>query len=90
MFKNLKIGMKLGMGFRIVLILLAIVSFYNYSSFNSIDGETAVAQKTCNDQVFIVEKEVDHLNWMTGVTDLFLDDEVTEITVETDDHCYIG
>ena len=63
MFKNLKIGKKLGLGFGIVLALLTVVSIYNYSSFTAIDDKTTIAQKACGNQVFAVEKEVDHLKW---------------------------
>ncbi|MBU8933725.1 MAG: CZB domain-containing protein [candidate division Zixibacteria bacterium] len=91
MFKNLKIGMKLSMGFGVVLALLAVVSIYNYTSFNSIDGQTTIAQQSCANQAFSIEKEVDHLKWMASLSDLFVNDEVTEVTVQTDDHkCGLG
>jgi len=91
MFKNLKIGKKLGLGFGVVLALLAVVSIYNYTSFQGIGTMTQVAQKACGDQAFAIEKEVDHLKWMADLSDLFLNDEVTEVTVQTDDHkCGLG
>ncbi|MBU8934811.1 MAG: CZB domain-containing protein [candidate division Zixibacteria bacterium] len=91
MFKNLKIGKKLGLGFGVVLVLLAVVSIYNYTSFNSIDEQTVVAQQSCTNQAFSIEKEVDHLKWMASLSDLFMNDEVTEVTVQTDDHkCGLG
>jgi methyl-accepting chemotaxis protein len=39
----------------------------------------------------LTEKEVDHLNWAQKVNALFTDDQVNELTVETDDHkCSLG
>lgn len=91
MFKNLKIGRKLGLGFGVVLVLLAAVAVYNYTSFNDISDKTHHAQEACNNRAFAIEKEVDHLKWMAELSDLFLNDEHTEVTVQTDDHqCGLG
>ena len=91
MFKNLKIGKKLGLGFGVVLLLLSVVSVYNYDSFQSIGTMTQTAQVACGNQAFAIEKEVDHLKWMSDLSNLFLDDAVTEVTVQTDDHqCGLG
>lgn len=91
MFKNLKIGKKLALGFGIVLLLLTLLSAYNYSTLSSIDNETTVAQTAYNDRAFAIEKEVDHFKWMSGLSNLFLDDNVNEVTVQLDDHkCGLG
>ncbi len=91
MFKNLKIGKKLGLGFGLVLALLAVISVFNYTSFGDIEGNVGVAQEACSNQAFAIEKEVDHLKWMSDLSDLFLDENVTEVTVQTDDHkCGLG
>ena len=67
------------------------MSFYNYSSFNTIGDQSIVAQDACDNQSFSIEKEVDHLKWMAELSDLFLSDDVTEVTVQTDDHqCGLG
>ncbi len=71
MFKNLKIGKKLGLGFGVVLLLLLIVSGYNYSSFTSIDEKTGHAQAASNNQAFAIAKEVDHLKWMAKLIGSF-------------------
>jgi methyl-accepting chemotaxis protein len=91
MFKNLKIGGKLGLGFGGVLLLLAGLSWYNYSSFQDISEMSAYAQDAGNNRAFAIHKEVDHLKWMAGLSNLFLDENVTEVTVQTDDHkCGLG
>ncbi len=91
MLKNLKIGKKLGIGFGMVIVALVAVSFTNYTSFQDVSEKVTVAQKSCNDKAFMIEKEVDHLNWMNSLADLFLDDKVTHVTVQTDHHkCALG
>ncbi len=91
MFKNLKIGVKLGLGFGIVLAVLATVGVFNYTGFLGIGEKSALAQNACNNRAFAIEKEVDHLNWMTQLMDLFLDEDITEVSVQTDDHkCGLG
>ena len=70
MFKNLKIGRKLGLGFATVLLLLAFVSFYSYQSFNSTQDLTEHTGQAKENKTFMVEKEVDHLKWMAGLSDL--------------------
>ncbi|MBD3331389.1 HAMP domain-containing protein, partial [candidate division GN15 bacterium] len=91
MLKNLKVGRKLGIGFGLVIVALIALSFTNYSSFTDVSHKVTVAQKSCNDKAFMIEKEVDHLNWMNSLADLFLDDKITHVTVQTDPHkCGLG
>ncbi|MBU0983950.1 MAG: CZB domain-containing protein, partial [candidate division Zixibacteria bacterium] len=91
MFKNLKIGKKLGLGFGLVLGLMAAISIYNYTHLLDIGKQTAVAQDACTSQAFAIEKEVDHLTWMAALSSLFLDDQVKSVTVQTDPHkCGLG
>jgi methyl-accepting chemotaxis protein len=91
MFKNLKIGNKLGLGFGLVLVLLAGLSWYNYSSFQSIAEMAEITKEAADNRAFAIEKEVDHLKWMSALSDLFLSHTVTEVAVQTDDHkCGLG
>lgn len=90
-FNDLKIARKLGIGFGAVLVILAVVSIYNYSGFSRIAGETKVAQESCANQAEMIGKEVDHLKWMSAVARLFLDENVSELKVQTDPHkCALG
>ena len=91
MFKNATIGKRLAMGFVLVLVLLAIVSFL---SFN---GVTKMGEQACDvvDKNKLIDnlnrKEIDHLNWANKVVELLTDDNVTKLEVETDDHkCAFG
>lgn len=88
---NLTIGRKLGLGFGLVLLLLAAVNVFNFSSYRAIEDQTHAAQEACANQAFSIEKEVDHLKWMAQLSALFLDENVTEVTVQTDPHkCGLG
>ncbi len=90
-WKNFKIAKKLYIGFSLVLVLFIVVGAFNYKSFSDIQIQTEYAQDTCGNQAFAIAKEVDHLKWITSLSNLFLDDHVTEVTVETDDHkCGLG
>ncbi len=91
MLKNLKISRKLALGFGTILLVLLVVAGFNYNSFNLIGNGIEVALSANENQAFLIEKEVDHLNWMAALSDLFLDDAVHTVTVQTDDHkCGLG
>ncbi len=91
MFKYFTIGKKLGFGFGVVLVLMIGIVVYNYSGLLGIGEQTHLAQKACNNRAFAIEKEVDHLMWMASLSNLFIKDDVTEVTVQKDDHeCGLG
>ncbi len=91
MFKNLKIGKKLALGFGMVLVLLAAISVYNYTSFKNVGTQLALVEEGDAAKTFAVSKEVDHLKWMSTVAELFLNDNVTSVEVQTDPHkCGLG
>ena len=83
-WKDLKISVKLAVGFGNLVILLIIISslcLVGFSSIKKAEHELAFQK---NNAIFIVEKEIDHLNFARKVTDLFLLEEVTELNVKTD------
>lgn len=83
-WKDLKIGIKILIGFGTVIVLLIIISVISILGFNSISksSDTLVVEK--NNSYFVVEKEVDHYKWTQKVTELFLDNSVSSITAQTD------
>ena len=90
-WKNLKIGRKLTIGFGVILVLFAVASFSNYRSFGSIKEHIGETQEANGNKTLMVEKEVDHLNWALKLQELFANDEVNSVTVQTDDHkCAFG
>ncbi len=88
---NMTVGKKIGIGFGVVLTLLAVVGVV---SFVGVGGMTDNAKDTITKNELIeniVSKEVDHLNWCNKVAELLRNDEVTELNVQTDDKkCAFG
>jgi len=91
MLKNLTIGKKLALGFAMVLVLLVVVGVM---SFRGVSGMGADAKDVISKNALIeniTQKEIDHLNWANKVAAFLTDDNVTELTVQTDDHkCAFG
>ena len=87
MWKKMTLGIRIAVGFVVVLVLMAIISFISFNGFqdvvkvikgNQLDGT-------------LVQKEIDHLNWANKVNALLTDEHVTSLAVETDDHkCAFG
>ncbi|MCB2181548.1 MAG: CZB domain-containing protein [Desulfobulbaceae bacterium] len=90
-WKNLTIGKKIVVGYSVVLCLLALLAILNYLGIQRmkhdaeevIDGNKLVAM--------LHQKEVDHLNWVANVSSLLNNEDVSSLSVETDDHkCGFG
>jgi methyl-accepting chemotaxis protein len=90
-WKDFKIGAKLATGFGIVLFLFAASGIFNFNSLSNLKGQIEDLENAKNSYSFCVEKEVDHLKWMSSLSKLFYDDNVTDVTVQLDDHkCGLG
>ena len=91
MLKNVTIGKKLAMGFGVVLALLAltgIIAFRGVSGMGT-DAQDVIQKNQLAED--LAQKEIDHLNWANQVVALITDENVTELTVQTDDHkCAFG
>ena len=91
MLKNMTIGKKIGLGFGVVVVLLAIVGGLSYTG---VEGIVANASEVIGGNKLdgnLAQKEVDHLNWASKVSALLTDDSITELDVQTDDHqCAFG
>lgn len=83
-WKDLKIGKKLSIGFGSILILFAVASFFNYTNLKEVSEEIAVSRDANNNKAFSIEKEVDHLNWVIGLRETFLDDDVRSVQIQMD------
>ncbi len=83
-WKNLNISLKLALGFGSVIVLLIIVSAISQYGFAKVKKANHELISKKNSELFIVKKEIDHLNWIRKVTDLFLRDDVTTLNVITD------
>jgi len=90
-FKDFKIGRKLGIGFGSVLLILAFISFFSFSIFKDSEQLATSSVDDMTNSRFMVEKVVDHLHWMSNLSELFLNDDVNTVTVQLDDHkCGLG
>lgn len=84
MWKNMRLGGKFAIGFGAVLGLLAIVGGWSVLGVGTVvtnAGEVIDGNKL---RAEMVQREVDHLNWVAQVNKLLTDETVTELTVQTD------
>ncbi|MBU0682486.1 MAG: CZB domain-containing protein [Proteobacteria bacterium] len=89
--KNVSIAVKMGGGFALCVVLLALISLASYLGFHIVEDHTNLLLAQNNNKSFMLAKEIDHLNWMAKINELFLKEEVTRLQVETDDHkCGFG
>ena len=89
--KNISIGVKIGGGFGLVLALLATISIASFFGLRTIEEHAFESQEFNQDKAFLLEKQIDHLNWLGKVNDLFSREGVAKLEVETDDHkCGFG
>jgi methyl-accepting chemotaxis protein len=90
-WKNLTIGKKVAVGFGVVLTLLTVVGLLSYTGVGGIVTNAGQVIDGNKLDGVLAQKEVDHLNWTGKVNALLTDKNVTELTVQTDDHkCGFG
>lgn len=91
MSKKMTIGKQLWAGFSVILALLIVmglVSSLGLSTINDKSNEMVGKNELIQT---LAKREIDHLNWANKVSELFIDDTVTELKVQTDDHkCAFG
>ncbi len=83
MFKNMKLSVKIGTGFGIVLLMFAVVGGFTYTQMASIDRAVEKAAKYNNFYSLFQDKEIEELKWMGKVYEYLMDDE-SEVQFETD------
>ena len=91
MFKNMKLGVKISLGFSLVLVLLVVVGGLSFRGVTQMSHNAKDVVSKNNLIENLTRKEIDHLNWANKVAALLTDENVTELNVETDDHkCAFG
>jgi methyl-accepting chemotaxis protein len=91
MTKNLTLGKKLACGFGVILAALALIVVLSFAGVGRIvtNAEEVIYGNQLD--AVMTQKEVDHLNWVSKVTQLLTDEKVTKLEVQTDDHkCGFG
>lgn len=83
-WRDISVGAKLGLGFGLILVLLAVASVWAIVGVTQIveNAEEVIAGNEL--RALLIEREVDHLNWANGVSELLTDDDVHTLDVETD------
>jgi methyl-accepting chemotaxis protein len=89
--KNARIGVRMAVGFGLFMVLLVVISVACALGLRVVQGHAQHLLEYNAVKSFILAKEIDHLNWMAAINELFLQEEVTTLQVETDDHkCGFG
>ncbi|MFA7347241.1 MAG: methyl-accepting chemotaxis protein [Desulfurivibrionaceae bacterium] len=90
-WNNLSVNQKITIGFACVLALFIITGVITYLGVNRIiNGAGEVITSNQLDGT-LAQREVDHLNWVNQVNALIVDERVTTLKAETDDHkCGFG
>jgi methyl-accepting chemotaxis protein len=85
------VGKKIVCGFVSVLVLLLVVAGISFTGVESLGTGATDAVEKNELSALLLSREIDHLNWAKNVSQLFTDDELTELDVETDAHkCALG
>ncbi|MCP4590019.1 MAG: methyl-accepting chemotaxis protein [bacterium] len=85
------VGKRIGIGFGLVLIAMVVVAGWSILGFNGVTTSLATAVETNVLKNNFAEREIDHLNWVSAVGELLTNDEVSELSVQTDPHkCAFG
>ena len=83
-FKKLTVGLKIRLGFGVVLTLLTLLAAWSYIGTGTVTKNAEIAIYGNRLDGLLAQKEVDHLNWARQVTELITNDDVTTLDVETD------
>ncbi|MCX5865662.1 MAG: methyl-accepting chemotaxis protein [Deltaproteobacteria bacterium] len=90
-WNNLSVNQKITLGFACVLGLFIATGVVTYLGVNRIiNGAEEVISSNQLDGI-LAQREVDHLNWVNQINALIVNDHVTTLKAETDDHkCGFG
>ncbi|MCM2357094.1 MAG: methyl-accepting chemotaxis protein [Geobacteraceae bacterium] len=83
-WSSLKLWQKISIGIGSVLLLLLVTSLWAISGLTEVvkDGQAVITGNALRGE--LLQREVDHLNWVKNVSVFLLDDHVGELTVELD------
>ncbi|MCP4567123.1 MAG: methyl-accepting chemotaxis protein [FCB group bacterium] len=91
MISQMSIAKKLGGGFALLIIMLITAVVSGLLGTDKIVGYADQVVGADEIAISLHQREIDHLNWAKAVSDLFLDDHMTELSVQTDPHkCAFG
>lgn len=90
-WKNLSITLKLGIGFGVILFFLTVLGGFSWYGFNTFitEIENEKVHLAVMEEMF--EREIDHLEWRSKVSSLFINEDQNSIAVQTDHKkCNLG
>ena len=82
--KNMTFGKRIGLGFGIVLFLLAGVSVLSYFGIADIVDNAGQVIRGNKLNSILAQREIDHLNWAKQMTEFLTNDDVSTLEIETD------
>jgi len=89
--KKLKLSVKLIGGFLVVGIIVLVVGFVGWNGVSKTLNMTEKMSYTENIAKQVLQREIDHLNWARKVGEFQRNENMTELSVEKDDHnCAFG
>ena len=90
-FKNMTLGMKIGGTVGVILFFLGVMAIWSITGLGSVVKNASEVIDGNKLKCEIVQRHVDHLQWANKVNELLTDDNVTELSVQTDPHkCAFG
>lgn len=90
-FANMKMGMKLGVGFGFVMLFLSVIAGTGYFSIRGIMSDAENMIDGANLKEFSKGKEIDHLRWISVLSDFMQDKNIKQLALEVDDSkCGLG
>ena len=83
-WSSLKLWKKISIGVGSVLFLLLLISMWAIYGLSSVvrDGQTVITGNALRGE--LLQKEIDHLNWVKSVSSFLLDNHVNDLSVELD------
>ncbi|MCP4643686.1 MAG: methyl-accepting chemotaxis protein [bacterium] len=89
--RNWTVGMKIAVGFAVMLTLMLFVGGIGFINIRGMGGSTRDVIGKNNLAKQLTHAEIAHLNWAKQVTELLTDESVTELKVQTNPHeCSFG
>jgi methyl-accepting chemotaxis protein len=89
--KRMSLRLRLILGFLVMILLISAVSVLSIFRFSDVADLGREAVRENSNRAFALSREIDHLKWVSDVSDLFLLEDILELTVETDWHrCSLG
>lgn len=90
-WKNLKIFSKILLGFSVVLSILIVISSWSYINIDNMinDGKEVIDGNKLRGN--ILQREIDHLNWVNKLSQFLNDDSINELQIQLDHtQCKLG